>query len=289
MKIAMIVPTARTLILLACCALINAGDTTTKPTRDDGAWCVLSNSDVTLGPHHTRHAEVFGKYVDGYNLAVLRGIDLVQQSAPDGGGYFADPKASPAESPIGYELKLLGHPLLDPPRPTSYCSGSSYAAFIEAMNMILGADGASKISPERLEAMRMQELDGGRREDGIKFWGHWNDDGFGSQFALVQYSGMGVEVKPNQARPGDFMNISWKSGAGHSVVFLGWHKDASGNKSVLYWASQKGTNGLGDQLASLDRIKEVKIVRLVAPERLFAFNPATPVNRSVPGDTIEWR
>ena len=209
--------------------------------------------------------------------------------APDGGGYFANVKASPAESPIGYALKLFGRPLLDPPRTTSYCSGSSYAAFIEALNLLLRDAAGDKISSDRLEAMRMQELDGGRREDGVKFWGHWNDDGFGSQFALVQYSGIGVEVKPIDARPGDFMNISWKSGNGHSVVFLGWHQDASGKKSVLYWASQKGTNGLGDQHSPLDKIQDVKIVRLVAPEKLFTFDPTTPVNRRVPGEVINWK
>src|SRR3954469_13324204 len=110
--------TIRLIVLLACCLAFGAAEPASRPTRDDGNWCVLSDDDVALGPHHTRHADIFGKYVDGYNLAVLRGIDLVQQSAPDGGGYFANPKATPAESPIGSELKLFGHPLLDPPRPT---------------------------------------------------------------------------------------------------------------------------------------------------------------------------
>ena len=104
-----------------------------------------------------------------------------------------------------------------------------------------------RISPERFEAMRMQELDGGRREDWVKFWGLWNADGPGCHYALVQYSGAGSEIAPIHARPGDFMNINWKSGLGHSVVFLGWHKDSEGKKHVLFWSSQMGTNGLGDQ------------------------------------------
>ncbi len=78
------------------------------------------------------------------------------------------------------------------------------------------------LSPERLEAIRMQEPDGGRREDLIKFWGYWNADGFGTHFALVQYSRMGQEIRPAQLRPGDFVNISWKTGLGHSVIFLVW-------------------------------------------------------------------
>ena len=192
----------------------------------------------------------------------------------------------PTESPVGYPLSLFGAPLLDPPRTTSYCSGSTYGAFIEAINRIL-PDGADRLSPDRLEAMRMQEPDGGRREDGIKFWGHWNDDGFGSQFALVQYSGMGRVVSPERARPGDFMNISWTNGRGHSVIFLGWAETNEG-KSLLYWSSQKATEGLGDVLVPVSRIREVKVVRLTRPEALFELDPAAPVTLKVPGDPADW-
>jgi hypothetical protein len=259
---------------------------TTQPTRDDGTPYRLTADQLSGGPHHTRHAELFSRGIDGINVLVLRAIDTVQATAPDGGGYFVGVKAQPAESPIGYRLKLFGQPLLEPPRKTSYCSGSSYTAFIEALNLIY-SDAQSRLSPERFEALRMQEPDGGRREDGVKFWGHWNDDGPGCQYALVQYSGMGVEIPPDHARPGDFMNINWKSGLGHSTVFLGWHVDSSsGRKSVMYWASQKGTNGLGDQESAVEKIASVKIVRLTFPDKLFTFDPAAKVNRHVAGDPI---
>jgi hypothetical protein len=122
----------------------------------------------------------------------------------------------------------------------------------------------------------------------VKFWGHWNDDGPGSQYALVQYSGAGEEITPQHARPGDFMNINWTSGLGHSVVFLGWYKDDGRKKHVLYWSSQKGTNGLGDQMSALEKIKSVKIVRLMHPENLLTFDISAPVNRKVAGDSIDW-
>jgi hypothetical protein len=255
------------------------------PTTDDGTWFILPASETTLGAHHLRHFEVFGKYVTGYNRAVLAAVDKVQATQPDGGGYFIGVKATPAESPIGYELKLLGSSLLTPPRTSSYCSGSSYTAFIESINLILPD---AKLSPDRIEAMRMQEPDGGRREDGVKFWGKWNDDGFGTHFALVQYAHAGTEIKPNHLRPGDFVNISWKSGLGHSVVFLGFYKDDEGKKQILFWSSQKGTNGLGDLHAALDKISEVKCVRLTNPQALLTFDPPAKVNRKIPGDTIDW-
>ncbi|MGH7597554.1 MAG: hypothetical protein ACREOI_14465 [bacterium] len=277
--------------LLFCVFLIGAQaqNHTAKPgpTTDNGDWFVLSKDDLVGRTHHTRHAEIFGKYVEGYNHYALQSIDKVQTTAMDGGGYFIGIKAVPAESPIGYKLTLFDRPLLEPPRKTSYCSGSTYAAFIEQMNVLFPGEG-EKLSYDRYEALRMQEEDGGRREDTIKFWGKWNDDGFGSHYALVQYAKMGKEIKPRNARPGDFMNISWKTGNGHSVIFLGWYKDENGQKHIVYWASQTRTNGFGDEVVPLERIKDVKTVRLVHPENLFAFEVNTTVQRDVPGDIIDW-
>lgn len=275
--------------LLAGCTTVSKEPVSElRPTSDSGQWFFLAPEDRTAGAHHTRHAEIFGKYVDGYNAYILQGIDAAQNTAMDGGGYFIGIKAVPTESPVGYPLTLFGRPLLDPPRTTSYCSGSSYAAFIEGMNRIF-PDGAARLSPERAEALRMQEPDGGRREDGVKFWGHWNADGFGNHFALAQYSGMGTVIRPERARPGDFLNISWTNGGGHSVVFLGWAKGENGERQLMYWASQKGTNGYGDQIVSLDRVKNVKIVRLTHPENVFTFDVARPVDLKVPGDTVDWK
>jgi hypothetical protein len=82
------------------------------------------------------------------------------------------------------------------------------------------------------------------------------------------------------------MNISWNAGGGHSVVFLGWfHK--GGQLGMMYWSSQKGTNGFGDvALCPLTRVKTVKIIRLTHPEKLFSFDVQGSVERSIPGDTI---
>ncbi len=258
-----------------------------EATTDNGEWFVLEKDALVAGVHHTRHAELFGQNVKGYNSFVLQGIDKVQATAMDGGGYFIGIKAVPTESPVGYELKLFARLLLAPPRTTSYCSGATYAAFIEQLNLFFLERG-ERLSADRYEAMRMQEEDGSRREDTIKFWGKWNDDGFGSHYALVQYSKMGQEIKPRNARPGDFMNISWQKGGGHSVVFLGWHKDENGEKHVVYWASQTRTNGFGDEVVPLTRIKEIKTVRLTQPENLFTFDVKTTVQRDIPGDKIDW-
>lgn len=238
-------------------------------TTDNGEWFVLKKEDL-VGEHHTKHFETLGKYVDGYNQYFLKGIDRVQESAPDGGGYFIGITANPPESPIGYNLAFQGQALLEAPRTTSYCSGSSYSAFIEGLNFLF-EESDKKIDAEHLEALRMQEPDGGRREDGVKMWGNWNADGFGNHFALVSYAKMGEVIEPNRARPGDFMNISWKSGLGHSVIFLGWYIDEDGQKNVVYWSSQKATNGLADQIVPISKIKNVMVVRVTNPENVFNF------------------
>jgi hypothetical protein len=204
---------------------------------------------LALDAHHDSHWKLLHTNIPKYNQMVLMAVDLVQQHAMDGGGYFVGVKANPPESPIGYPVNLFDQELLKPARTTSYCSGSTYAVLMESLNFIFGKP-LHQLSPDRVEALRMQEPDGSRREDGVKAWGWWNSDGYGSDFSLVQYLGMGDPVPAKEARPGDFMNISWKSGLGHSVVFLGWCVNKNGDAAVDYWASQPGTNGLKTSLWS---------------------------------------
>lgn len=241
---------------------------------------VLALMGTPLPAHHLQHDAIFGPGQLPINRAVLRAVDRVQAHAMDGGGYFIGVHAQPAETPVGYPLSLGGKPLIKPPRTTSYCSGSSYTAFIEALNELLGPR-LEKLDAERLEALRMQEPDGGRREDGVKAWGWWNADGWGDEFALIQYLGMGRRIRPADALPGDFMNISWKSGLGHSTVFLRWTRDG-----VRYWSSQKGTNGYGDQESAKSKIESVVVVRLTNLDGLYTFNPKARVNTKVVGDPV---
>jgi hypothetical protein len=277
----------KTFVILSAAAILLSFSMSKEGEQNSskGKWLLLNAEDISVNPYNLDHLKNYGKYTEGYNLEVLRAVDSVQSHAMDGGGYFIGKDSTPTESPIGYNLKLFSHSLIAPPRTTSYCSGSSYSVLITALNFIL-PDGSEKISDNRIEAMRMQEPDGGRREDWIKYWGIWNADGFGSEYALVQYADMGKVVKPEDARPGDFMNISWKTGIGHSVVFLGWYIDKDGNKNVVYWSSQKATNGMSDQIVPLSRIKDVKIVRLTNPENVFKFNIEQKIDKDVPGDPI---
>ena len=245
----------------------------------------LAGLSFASDTYHLSHLRRFGHGVPSFNRLVLRGVDVVQAHQCTGGGYFIGVKAQPTESPIGYELKLGPSSLLAPPRETSFCSGASYSAFIEALNLHLRLF-PQAIGGNQVEALRMQEPDGGRREDRIKAWGWWNADGFGNHFCLVQLMKAGVRVAPKEAMAGDFLNISWKTGRGHSTVFLAWEKDAAGTPGVRYWSSQTSTNGLGDQWSPIDLIESVCVVRCTNPERAFTFDPANPVDTKVKGDTL---
>lgn len=286
--LALMLPIVRKTLIAACVlSLLGAfcGSLQAAPANQE--WYVLRKEQLGQGAHHTRHAVLFGPDAPAYNLHVLKGIDKVQSEALSGGGYFIGKDAIPTESPVGYSLSLFGRRLIDPPRVTSYCSGSSYAAFIEAINIALESS-SLKLSDDRFEALRMQEPDGSRREDGCKMWGWWNANGFGNDYALVQYSRMGEHVAPREARPGDFLNISWKNGIGHSVVFLGWYLDDDNTKKVVFWSSQPSTNGYGDSWASLGSVKEVLFVRLTCLEALYNFDISQPVKTSIRGDIVDW-
>lgn len=232
---------------------------------------------------NTSHFADFSAGIPRFNQCVLDAVDAIQASHPDGGGYFIGVHANPAESPVGFQLSLFGHSLIAPPRSSSYCSGSSFTAFIEAENRYYGSN-PPVLNWQHYEACRMQETNQARREDDVKLWGYWNADGFGNDFALVQYSKIGERISPNEALPGDFMNISWKSGLGHSTVFLGWCRTSSGTPAVLFWSSQASTNGYSNEVAPLSSIQSLEVVRVTHPERIATFDLNATVNLKVTGD-----
>jgi len=232
--------------------------------------------DTHLPTYHLSHQAVYGRQAGEVNQAVLMAVDDLQATAPTGGGYHI---GKGVESPIGTPIALFGKPLIAPPRNSSYCSGASYAAMIGALDL-LGRARSSELTYDRYEAIRMQETNGRCREDMVKLWGWWNADGPGSLYALAMFTRMGQRVDPIDAEPGDFCNINWKSGMGHSVVFLGWDWSPEGKPAMRFWSSQKNTNGLGDRTSNLSSMSGVVFTRLTNPEDLFEFDPTKKMPRS---------
>jgi hypothetical protein len=231
---------------------------------------VIPKSTGSLPRKQTSHEKVFGEPASDYNRYILKAIDKIQGQAINGGGYYTNKKNKSKESPIGYPLKIFDHPLIKPPRTTSYCTGATFAAFIEALNLIY-PNGDTRLAPDRYEALRMQEMNGTRRKDFVKVWGNWNTQ-WGAQYVMIKYLEMGKIVSQREARPGDFINILFKGGGGHSAIFLGWYKNENGETQLLYWSTQPETNGISDHSVPTSKISKLAIVRLTNPGKIFSFD-----------------
>jgi len=62
----------------------------------------------------------------------------------------------------------------------------------------------------------------------------------------VERYGVGTRIwNKEEARPGDFIDISRSNGTGHTAVFQHWVRDQRGKiMGVHYWSSQGSTNGI---------------------------------------------
>lgn len=91
--------------------------------------------------------------------------------------------------------------------------------------------------------------------------------------ALEKYA-LGERVKNlNDAQPGDFVQFWRNNGTGHSVIFINWLREAEGNiNGLIYWSTQKATNGIGYQIEDVGEGKKeinkdlIFIGRLAPPQ-----------------------
>jgi hypothetical protein len=187
---------------------------------------------------------------------------MVVQAAegiPTGGG-FNDKSALAASNLIhsvsasqdGLSLNInpqAAHP--------SFCSGATYLVFLSVVNALI-QNGKIQLSREAVRAIRPQGQD-----DNVGVWGYWNNSNRGAA-DLFDKLGLGPTFNSfEDARPGDFMNIDWKSGGGHSVIFLGLEGD-----QVKFWSSNVSTGGFGEKTASRQSIQRATFSRLEHPEKL---------------------
>lgn len=246
---------------------------------------MLNSVQASLPAKHTRHHEMYGKHASGDGAWVLKGIDEAQKRAPRKDDWWVGVKAVPLESPVGFELSLWGRVLFSPQRPTSFCSGATYAALMLGLQKQYPEDPG--LTPDAHESLRQTEADGSRRHDQIGFWGVWNGSGAGLYWALTDLTGAGVSVPASQLRPGDFVQIYWSSTRGHSAVFLGWHQSRDGSRFMRIWSSQEGTSGMGDWNVPITRISRLVGARLTEGIRILAapvgvFPYSGPIGDKVP-------
>ena len=98
-----------------------------------------------------------------------------------------------------------------------------------------------------LDACPQRALDLAAAQDLKRRWYVPVLGGRGPADALLAHR-LGTEVALDDARPGDFMQ-AWNHDDtfGHSMVFLGWQRDAANRiTGVRYWSSQPWTEGIGE-------------------------------------------
>jgi hypothetical protein len=103
-----------------------------------------------------------------------------------------------------------------------------------------------------LDACPQRALDLAAAQDFKRRWYVPVLGGRGPADALAAHH-LGTQVALEDARPGDFMQ-AWNRDEtfGHSMVFLGWQRDAAGRiTGVRYWSSQPWTEGIGESEHSI--------------------------------------
>ena len=113
----------------------------------------------------------------------------------------------------------------------THCVGVTFEVFWRALEACPGGAGAA------LDATAARRL--------RTTWYVPELGGQGAAAALEQ-SGLGQRVSLDDARPGDFVQAWSRGGLGHSMVLLGFTRDAGGAPtSIRYWSSQPWTQGIG--------------------------------------------
>ncbi len=147
----------------------------------------------------------------------------------DGGGYNNQWTGSGTPEEIRHD----GARILAKGTGGTYCSGFTFAVAMKV------AEDAGLLRGKSVEAVRRFQKE---------WYGAVEDpETREKQCALaVGRLGIGRQVKPEEAQPGDFCQF-WRQRSGHSVVFLGWVKDDNGERVGLrYRSSQGSTDGIGD-------------------------------------------
>jgi hypothetical protein len=144
-------------------------------------------------------------------------------SFPDGGGY-----CSLSDSGVHQTIKHRGSVILPASKRGSYCCGFTFEVAMKVAQSrgLLGDKSATQVR-------QMQQ--------------EWYGSEKGSEWRqcvlAMERLGVGREVKQKEARTGDFVTFHRSTGVGHSVVFLNWVRDRSGQIAGFRYRSSQGSSG----------------------------------------------
>jgi hypothetical protein len=169
----------------------------------------------------------------------------IARSFPDGGGYQWKGTGVPEE------ILFKGERILAKGERT-YCSGFTFAVVMKA------AAERRLLQDKSVEQVRRFQ----------KQWYGATEESSETQCAYaVEALGIGRSVSPEEAQPGDFLQLWRTNGSGHSVLFLDWVVQDGRRIGVKYRSSQTATNGIGDHTEYFVAVAEKN--GKVDPQRLY--------------------
>jgi hypothetical protein len=147
---------------------------------------------------------------------------------PNEGGYVWSSTGCPVA------LVLRNDTLLKKSRAGTYCSGFTFTVFYQVLMEQGGFDSLD------LASLRSIQQD---------WYGNTKEAAETQCLHVLEKWRWGKKVDLEAAKPGDFVQFWRNNNTGHSAIFLGWQRDASGNIIGLrYRSSQKNTNGIGERV-----------------------------------------
>ena len=185
----------------------------------------------------------YSAFGQGLNDAVMSVANSME-----GGGYKWASSGSPKD------IYFNGEKILSKSAEGTFCSGYTFATAFDVLHQ------NGKLDHLTVDQARWLQRN----------WYGTNAQSAETQcLYTLQELGLGDKVDLTDALTGDFVQFWRNNGSGHSVIFLAWLFDDSGNISGLkYRSTQRSTNGIGDREegigneASDINLDRVYIVRL---------------------------
>jgi hypothetical protein len=183
---------------------------------------------------------------------------------PDGLGYDASEAAvERLASSVFLENGIIKQDLKV--AKSTFCSGATYLVFLRTIELLRLRN--SSLLPEG-KYTRFADLG---VKDGEEIFGRWNANGPGTA-KLFSDLNCGINFTSyDHAHPGDFMKMWWtntigKKERGHSVIYLGSHRD-----QIHYWSANH-PEGYSSKSVAKSKIKHVLFSRLTNPAKLVNAN-----------------
>jgi hypothetical protein len=160
--------------------------------------------------------------------ADMRSTVEIARSYKDGGEYDTSWKGSG----VPREIRFKGERILAQGKGT-YCCGFTFAVAMAAAG-----------ERELLSDKSADQIRGFQKQ-----WYGATEESAEVQCGLaMEKLGVGERVKPEDARPGDFLQFWRTNKSGHSVVFLEWVVQDGQRVGFKYRSSQGSTKGIGDRV-----------------------------------------